>query len=59
MVCNESLDFLQVISHALQSPSMVLQLSTLSFRTRDSVSCRHRSMLYPTEHLSLMLVSPG
>ena len=60
MAYDESSDFQQAISHALQrlaTPNMVLQTfnSPLALRTRDSISHRHRS----TEHLSLMLVFPG
>ena len=64
MACNESSDFQQAISHALQrlaTPSMVLKteqralpkLSTLP-STRDSVSCRHRSTIYPTNRAFIL-----
>ena len=50
MVCNESPDFQQAISHALQQlatpsiqGSLNFQLSTCTSHTRDSVSHRHRS----------------
>ena len=62
MACNESLDFLQAISHALQRLQYgppYFQLSACTSHRLDSVSCRHRSTLYPTERLSLMLVFPG
>ena len=62
MACNESSDFQQTISHALQrlaTPSMVLQTfnSPLALRTHEIR--RHCSTLYPTERLSLMLVFPA
>ena len=39
--------------------SLNFQLSACTAHTRDSVSHRHCSTLYPTERLSLMLVFPG